>query len=99
MNLNPNYIFYTIQEQLKLEELSNDAIAEIISSFFIDEELENSTAILNLALKKVTELKEGQKAWAKREEAKYQDDTRCRYRRLKLDGNSVMGFVPDDIEF
>ena len=98
MKLNPNYISYTIKEQLLRKEVSNDAIAEVIAAFFLDEELHKSIEILNLALMKVLKLKQGQKAWVEREEKKYEEE-KMRRRQLNINEKGEVNFVPDDIEF
>jgi len=98
MKLNANYIFYMIEDQLLKKEVSNDAIAEVIAAFFLDEELDKSIEILNLALMKVLKLKQGQKAWVEREEKKYEEE-KMRRRQLNINEKGEVNFVPDDIEF
>jgi len=97
MKLNPNYISYTIKEQLLRKEVSNDAIAEVIAAFFLDEELGKSIEILNLALMKVLKLKQGQKSWVEREEKKYEEEKRRR--PLNINEKGGVNFCPDDVEF
>lgn len=98
MKINANYISYIIKEQLLKKELTNDAIAEVIAAFFLDEELEKSIEILNLSLMKVLKLKQGQKSWVEREEKKYQEDEGKR-RPLNINEKGEVSFCPDDIEF
>jgi len=99
MKLNPNYVSYTIKEQLFKKEVSNDAIAEVIAAFFLDEELHKSIEILNLALMKVLKLKQGQRSWIEREEKKYREEDEGKRRPLNINENGEVSFCPDDIEF
>lgn len=99
MKINANYISYIIKEQLLKKELTSDAIAEVIAAFFLDEELEKSIEILNLALMKVLKLKQGQRSWIEREEKKYREEDEGKRRALNINEKGEVSFCPDDIEF
>ena len=98
LKINGDYLFYTIKEQLHLKEVSNDAIAEIIAALFVDEKLEKSVGILNLALLKLLKTYQQEKEWTEREERQFRE-AKSKLDRGKKYADNDANFVPDDIAF
>lgn len=97
-------------KMLRSPKLTNEEIGETIATFLYDETIENQVEILNYALLIALKNYKNKKAWDEREGKKFREDLLVAKRKmaeiegthrrgLKLDGNEVTGFVPDDIEF
>ena len=95
LDINGDYVAYTFKHQLNLKDVSNEAIAECFSAFFLGSKLDTSVEILNLTLHKVLKNYQGDKSWTEREEKEFRDFKE----RISEHEAEGLGFTPDNIEF